>query len=51
MLKRLNKNLKPETLSCYLGLLEHGNSNKLKEKILLDKLNKQGKFDILKTYY
>ena len=33
MLKRIRVNPNPETLNSYLGLLSHGNANKLKEEI------------------
>jgi len=36
MLKRLKENPKPETLNSYLGLIKHGNTNKLKMKIMED---------------
>ena len=36
MLKRLGKNVKPESLVSYLGLLGHGNTHKLQKKILYD---------------
>jgi len=34
MLKRLKENPSPETINSYLGLLKHGNSYKIKNKIL-----------------
>ena len=34
MLRRLNKNSKPESINSYLGLLRHGNTYLLKNKIL-----------------
>ncbi|OGN03853.1 MAG: hypothetical protein A2655_01175 [Candidatus Yanofskybacteria bacterium RIFCSPHIGHO2_01_FULL_43_42] len=34
MFKRINKNPKPETINSYLGLLKHGNSRMLEEKIM-----------------
>lgn len=33
MMKRISANPKPETLNSYLGLLKHGNTNKLKRKV------------------
>ena len=34
MLKRIKKNPNSETLNSYLGLLKHGNTNKIREKLL-----------------
>ena len=34
MLKRIKQNLNLETINSYLGLLRHGNANKLKNKII-----------------
>ena len=34
MLKRIKENSKQETLSLYLGLIKHGNTHKLRNKIL-----------------
>ena len=34
MLRRIKMNPTPETINSYLGLLEHGNNNKLKREIL-----------------
>lgn len=34
MMKRVAKNHKPETLNSYLGLLTHGNAQKLKKKVI-----------------
>jgi len=34
MFKRINKNPKPETINSYLGLLKHGNTQKLRSKLI-----------------
>ncbi len=33
MMKRIKENLRPETMNSYLGLLKHGNTNKIKSVI------------------
>jgi len=35
MLKRINKNSKPETVASYLGLLKHGNTKKVRRSIIV----------------
>jgi len=56
MFKRIKENPKPETIDSYLGLLKHGNTNKLKnmvksshagfgfQKLHLNKISKRGIF-------
>lgn len=34
MMKRIEKNKSPETIQSYLGLLWHGNTNKIREEVL-----------------
>ncbi|OGN03864.1 MAG: hypothetical protein A2655_01235 [Candidatus Yanofskybacteria bacterium RIFCSPHIGHO2_01_FULL_43_42] len=49
MFKRIKENTKPETINSYLGLLKHGNTQKLKNKV--HKVDLRSKYYILNTVY
>lgn len=51
MFKRIKENLTPETLNSYLGLLKHGNANKLRKNVDGGNWFNYPKYCILNTIY